>query len=114
MVILAPKLAGAEAAAAGASTSWHVACFTCSRCQEMLAELCYCVKDGSIYCERHYAELVRPRCAACDEVPDRVDCTLIIIIIIIIINGRFIRGSNMARVTTMFAARTLRNSQLVK
>jgi len=53
----------------GEDTLWHAACFTCTRCEELLASLCYCYKDGNIYCERHYAELVRPRCAACDEVP---------------------------------------------
>jgi hypothetical protein len=28
------------------------------------------VHDEKIYCERHYAELVKPRCNACDEVSD--------------------------------------------
>jgi len=50
---------------------WHAACFTCADCHELLVNLCYCCKDGNIYCERHYAELVRPRCAACDEVLTR-------------------------------------------
>jgi len=60
MAIAAPKL--------GDALLWHAACFTCASCQELLVNLCYCCKDGNIYCERHYAELVRPRCAACDEV----------------------------------------------
>ncbi|ETN86193.1 PET domain protein [Necator americanus] len=34
----------------------------------LLVDLTYCVKDDQIYCERHYAELHKPRCAACDEV----------------------------------------------
>jgi hypothetical protein len=53
---------------AGEDKLWHAACFTCFTCQELLVDLCYCFKDGNIYCERHYAETVRPRCAACDEV----------------------------------------------
>jgi hypothetical protein len=59
LAVAAPK--------AGAGLLWHAACFTCTKCQELLIDLCYCHKDGAIYCERHYAELVRPRCAACDE-----------------------------------------------
>ncbi|ESN90665.1 hypothetical protein HELRODRAFT_71169, partial [Helobdella robusta] len=47
--------------------AWHVACFTCSTCEELLVDMCYCSKDGVLYCQRHYAELFRPRCAACDE-----------------------------------------------
>jgi len=60
MAVAAPKL--------GDEVLWHAACFTCACCQELLVNLYYCCKDGNIYCERHYAELVRPRCAACDEV----------------------------------------------
>jgi len=60
LAVSAPKV--------GKDQLWHAACFTCAKCQELLVDLCYCVKDGAIYCERHYAELLRPRCAACDEV----------------------------------------------
>jgi hypothetical protein len=60
LAVAAPKVGGD-------GLLWHAACFVCSKCQELLVDLCYCTKDGSIYCERHYAELVRPRCAACDE-----------------------------------------------
>lgn len=31
-------------------------------------DLTYCVHDDLVYCERHYAEQLKPRCAACDEV----------------------------------------------
>lgn len=34
---------------------------------ELLVDLTYCVFDDKIYCERHYAENLRPRCGACDE-----------------------------------------------
>uniref|UniRef100_A0A0R3RKM9 LIM zinc-binding domain-containing protein n=1 Tax=Elaeophora elaphi TaxID=1147741 RepID=A0A0R3RKM9_9BILA len=60
MAVIAPKL--------GENSSWHPACFTCATCEQLLIDLTYCVKDGIIYCERHYAELHKPRCNACDEV----------------------------------------------
>lgn len=47
---------------------WHPKCFTCSTCDELLVDLTYCIHDDKIYCERHYAELLKPRCNACDEV----------------------------------------------
>ncbi|CAB3410643.1 unnamed protein product [Caenorhabditis bovis] len=59
MAVIAPKL--------GESTGWHPACFTCQTCEQLLVDLTYCVKDNQIFCERHYAELHKPRCSACDE-----------------------------------------------
>ncbi|KAJ8669112.1 hypothetical protein QAD02_000371 [Eretmocerus hayati] len=47
---------------------YHPACFRCSQCKELLVDLAYCVHDDALYCERHYAEQLKPRCAACDEV----------------------------------------------
>lgn len=44
------------------------ACFMCGKCDELLVDLTYCVKDQQIYCERDYASMLKPRCAACDEV----------------------------------------------
>ena len=46
---------------------WHPGCFTCTTCDELLVDLVYCVFDDRIYCERHYAENLKPRCGACDE-----------------------------------------------
>lgn len=60
--VIAPKF--------GEQVAWHCACFTCDTCHELLVDLTYCVKDGKIFCERHYAEQIKPRCAACDEVSD--------------------------------------------
>lgn len=60
IAVIAPKF--------GNTVCWHVGCFTCCKCEELLVDLSYCVKDGRIYCERHYAELCKPRCAYCDEV----------------------------------------------
>nr|CAH7740968.1 unnamed protein product [Callosobruchus chinensis] len=47
---------------------WHPACFKCTTCDDLLVDLAYCVYDDKIYCERHYAEKMKPRCAGCDEV----------------------------------------------
>ncbi|XP_073842155.1 four and a half LIM domains protein limpet isoform X3 [Musca autumnalis] len=59
MVVAAPKFVE--------SVMWHPRCFTCNTCNELLVDLTYCVHDDKIYCERHYAELLKPRCAGCDE-----------------------------------------------
>ena len=54
----------------GTLQSWHPACFSCADCHELLVDLIYFYnsKDGKIYCGRHHAEKIKPRCAACDEV----------------------------------------------
>lgn len=49
---------------------WHPNCFACTTCHELLVDLTYCVFEDRIYCERHYAELMKPRCSGCDEVSD--------------------------------------------
>ncbi|XP_034186108.2 four and a half LIM domains protein limpet isoform X5 [Osmia lignaria lignaria] len=46
---------------------YHPTCFRCSECKELLVDLAYCVHDDTLFCERHYAEQLKPRCAACDE-----------------------------------------------
>ncbi|KAG8198196.1 hypothetical protein JTE90_015294 [Oedothorax gibbosus] len=58
--VVAPKL--------GESVSFHPSCFLCATCEELLVDLTYCVREGALYCERHYAEQIKPRCSACDEV----------------------------------------------
>jgi len=58
--VVAPKF--------GDDVLWHPACFTCDSCSELLVDLTYCVHDDELYCERHYAEQLKPRCASCDEV----------------------------------------------
>jgi len=52
----------------GSGAAWHPACFTCHVCKEMLVDLIYFCKDNHIYCGRHHAETLKPRCSACDEV----------------------------------------------
>ncbi|KAI1722433.1 LIM domain-containing protein [Ditylenchus destructor] len=59
MAVIAPKL--------GENAGWHPACFNCATCEQLLVDLTYCVREDKIYCERHYAELHKPRCSACDE-----------------------------------------------
>ncbi|KAH7937526.1 hypothetical protein HPB49_012838 [Dermacentor silvarum] len=60
LAVIAPKF--------GEMVAWHPACFVCCACNELLVDLTYCAKDGKLYCERHYAETLKPRCAACDEI----------------------------------------------
>lgn len=67
MAVFAPR--------AGQNTSWHAACFVCYVCKELLVDLIYCFKDGRIFCGRHHAETLRPRCAACDEIIFAEQCT---------------------------------------
>ncbi|XP_045472469.1 uncharacterized protein LOC123679123 isoform X2 [Harmonia axyridis] len=46
---------------------WHPTCFRCNKCDDLLVDLAYCVYKDKIYCERHYAECLKPRCEGCDE-----------------------------------------------
>ncbi|TNN73261.1 Prickle-like protein 3 [Liparis tanakae] len=50
------------------SSCWHPQCFQCATCSELLVDLIYFFQDGQIYCGRHHAERLKPRCQACDEV----------------------------------------------
>ena len=61
---------GIFAERAGHNKCWHSACFTCAECNEILVDLIYFYSnsDNKIYCGRHHAEKLKPRCAACDEV----------------------------------------------
>ncbi|XP_042898366.1 protein prickle isoform X2 [Parasteatoda tepidariorum] len=63
------------ASRAGPNSSWHPGCFTCSVCKELLVDLIYFFKDGKLYCGRHHAESLKPRCAACDEIIFADECT---------------------------------------
>ena len=53
---------------AGELKVWQPGCFTCSVCDELLVDLIYFYNDEKLYCGRHYCELMKPRCNACDEV----------------------------------------------
>ncbi|KAL5260524.1 hypothetical protein ACHWQZ_G010606 [Mnemiopsis leidyi] len=52
---------------AGPACIWCVGCFKCDVCQDPLVDLHYFYKDGELFCGRHHAELLKPRCFACDE-----------------------------------------------
>ncbi|XP_076331853.1 four and a half LIM domains protein 3-like isoform X3 [Tachypleus tridentatus] len=59
IAVIAPKF--------GENVAWHPACFVCTSCDELLVDLTYCVWESKPYCERDYAEQLKSRCAACDE-----------------------------------------------
>ncbi|XP_067880487.1 5'-nucleotidase domain-containing protein 2 isoform X3 [Heterodontus francisci] len=64
------------ASRAGHGTRWHPECFTCAVCAELLLDLIYFYQDGKIYCGRHHAEQLKPRCQACDEIILADECTV--------------------------------------
>ncbi|CAN9512547.1 unnamed protein product [Ophioblennius macclurei] len=63
------------ASRAGHGVCWHPACFVCNMCSELLVDLIYFHQDGKIYCGRHHAERLKPRCTACDEIIFADECT---------------------------------------
>ncbi|XP_004871659.1 prickle-like protein 2 isoform X2 [Heterocephalus glaber] len=63
------------ASRAGHGVCWHPPCFICTVCSELLVDLIYFYQDGKIYCGRHHAECLKPRCAACDEIIFADECT---------------------------------------
>lgn len=63
------------ASRSGPNIGWHPACFQCSICKELLVDLIYYMKDGALYCGRHHAESLKPRCSACDEIIFADECT---------------------------------------
>ncbi|XP_053687192.1 protein prickle-like [Sabethes cyaneus] len=56
-------------------TCWHPACFVCSVCKELLVDLIYFHRETRLYCGRHHAETLKPRCSACDEIILADECT---------------------------------------
>ncbi|XP_060586755.1 prickle planar cell polarity protein 3-B-like isoform X2 [Ruditapes philippinarum] len=59
----------------GTDRFWHPSCFVCMTCDELLVDLIYFYRDGQLYCGRHHAEIIKPRCAACDEIIFADECT---------------------------------------
>ena len=59
-----------SAARSGPDKWWHPQCFSCSICKELLVDLIYFYANGRLYCGRHHAETLKPRCSACDEVSE--------------------------------------------
>uniref|UniRef100_A0A8C5VAP6 Prickle planar cell polarity protein 4 n=1 Tax=Microcebus murinus TaxID=30608 RepID=A0A8C5VAP6_MICMU len=72
---LNPGEYGVFAARAGAQRCWHQPCFACQACGKALINLIYFYHDGHLYCGRHHAELLRPRCPACDQLIFSRRCT---------------------------------------
>ncbi|XP_074253891.1 prickle-like protein 4 isoform X2 [Saimiri boliviensis] len=65
--LLKPGEYGVFATRAGEQRCWHQPCFACQACGQALINLIYFYHDGQLYCGRHHAELLRPRCPACDQ-----------------------------------------------
>ncbi|XP_055249241.1 prickle planar cell polarity protein 3 [Moschus berezovskii] len=63
------------ASRAGLGACWHPQCFVCATCRELLVDLIYFYHAGKVYCGRHHAERLRPRCQACDEIIFSPECT---------------------------------------
>ncbi|KAM4610399.1 uncharacterized protein prickle3 [Polymixia lowei] len=63
------------ASRSGHGSCWHPQCFQCASCSELLVDLIYFYQDGQIYCGRHHAERLKPRCQACDEIILADECT---------------------------------------
>ncbi|XP_058498952.1 prickle-like protein 2 isoform X1 [Solea solea] len=63
------------ASRAGQGSCWHPQCFQCATCTELLVDLIYFYQDAQIYCGRHHAERLKPRCQACDEIILADECT---------------------------------------
>nr|XP_023675123.1 prickle planar cell polarity protein 3-like isoform X1 [Paramormyrops kingsleyae] len=63
------------ASRAGLGACWHPQCFLCAHCHELLVDLIYFYQDGKVYCGRHHAEQLKPRCQACDEIILADECT---------------------------------------
>ncbi|XP_074189019.1 prickle-like protein 4 isoform X1 [Rhinolophus sinicus] len=72
---LRPGEYGVFAARAGERRCWHPACFACQACGQALINLIYFYHNGHLYCGRHHAELLRPRCPACDQLIFSPRCT---------------------------------------
>nr|XP_020835382.1 prickle-like protein 4 [Phascolarctos cinereus] len=72
---LKPGEPGVFAARAGERSCWHPGCFTCQSCSQALLDLIYFYHKGHLYCGRHHAELLRPRCPACDQLIFSGRCT---------------------------------------
>ncbi|XP_025418393.1 protein prickle-like isoform X2 [Sipha flava] len=73
--ILQPGDMAVTASRVGSVAAWHPACFVCRVCKEILVDLIYFYKDDHIYCGRHHAETLKPRCSACDEIILADECT---------------------------------------
>lgn len=51
----------------GPSKCWHPQCFRCCVDNALLCDMIYFAYDESLYCARHWAEQIKPRCNGCEE-----------------------------------------------
>ncbi|XP_003404239.2 prickle-like protein 4 [Loxodonta africana] len=72
---LRPGEYGVFAARAGEQRCWHRPCFACQACGQALINLIYFYHNERLYCGRHHAELLKPRCPACDQLIFSQRCT---------------------------------------
>lgn len=73
--VIPPGNLAVFASRAGPKACWHPSCFICHVCKELLVDHIYFFKDGRMYCGRHHAETLKPRCTACDELIFDDECT---------------------------------------
>uniref|UniRef100_A0A158R3W0 LIM zinc-binding domain-containing protein n=1 Tax=Syphacia muris TaxID=451379 RepID=A0A158R3W0_9BILA len=59
----------------GDDVQWHAQCFTCTECENLLVDLIYFKHGADVFCGRHHAEQIKPRCARCDELIFSEECT---------------------------------------
>ncbi|KAM3726072.1 Prickle-like protein [Dirofilaria immitis] len=59
----------------GRDVHWHPQCFICTKCSNLLVDLIYFKHRANVYCGRHHAEQIKPRCAKCDELIFSEKCT---------------------------------------
>ncbi|VDM37203.1 unnamed protein product [Toxocara canis] len=59
----------------GEDVQWHPQCFVCTECENLLVDLVYFKHGADVFCGRHHAEQIKPRCAKCDELIFSEECT---------------------------------------
>uniref|UniRef100_F1L5T8 Protein espinas n=1 Tax=Ascaris suum TaxID=6253 RepID=F1L5T8_ASCSU len=59
----------------GEEVQWHPQCFICTECENLLVDLIYFKHGADVFCGRHHAEQIKPRCARCDELIFSEECT---------------------------------------
>jgi len=75
--LMAPGDMAVSSQRTAAEDAWHVECFVCYKCRDPLINLVHFWAAGRLYCGRHHAETIRPRCFACDEVEPLLHVVLI-------------------------------------
>lgn len=77
---------GSHPAISGSIALFHIQCFTCEECEQVLVDLKAFMHTNSdksdrnnvknsLYCSRHFVELYKPRCQFCDQLIFDEECT---------------------------------------